>query len=914
DNISTTGTVTASGLDVGTGPLSLNDLADVTITSAAQGDVFYRDATGWVNLAAGLSGQVLQSGGTGANPAWVDNAGTTALGGSWRFSTTITSGDPGTRNFRLNTAAQTTATEMYISDIAESGVDMSAVLAALPIGTRIYMQDERDALSFHLVTTTAVGVDQTGWFTFTITVEDSGVIFNNNDRVGFLFFIGIGAFGDVFGPPSSTDNALVRYDGTTGKNIQASTGWTLDDTGILDGSAGDFIFPTAPTPTQTTEGQAVWDTNDDHLRIGSGAATITLIDDGTAAGGDVGGTFPDTLTVTDLTMTGEAQGTLVYFDGTNWVVLPVGTAGQLLQTNGAGADPTWTSTLTIGDFTNAAHDHENAAGGGQLDHGLAMVAASLLDDDHPGYVLLTGNAARNVFSGTLDAGTGGILLPSVTTPAQTAEGSIVWDSDNDLLTIGDGTGRVTLVDTAGTQTLSNKTLVTPTIASFVNAAHDHEDAAGGGQLDHGLAMVAGSLLDDDHTIYSLADGTRAFTGVVGGITPTAATHLTTKSYVDAFVAGLTWQGPVDVKDYLGTRTVTQINALSPLIGESVVAGDAGTPTAGTSDAVSTGDLVEFDGTSWKVIVTNSGGFPPDGTRALVATDPVTLYSPLTDNTDEGKIVEWAGASLTPSFTTPTDGDALTIRGEGSVNENRQFVFDGTVPTGDWILFSSSGAHFDLGGLAWVGGGHTGTANTLASFDGSGGAELISKTVSGDVAGTLPGPLTVTDLTMTGEAQGDVLYFDGTNWVVLPAGTAGQVLQTNGAGADPTWITPTGGGSAVWMGFSLTSSSGSAYIRITSAAYTTAASIGWLGSDNVATPISIHVLVVLSGGSSMDWRIYDSTNAAVIAEVTGQTNTAWMDINLGTLSNITTAGATWDIQGRCAGGGRKADIASVVMVF
>lgn len=35
---------------------------------------------------------------------------------------------------------------------------------------------------------------------------------------------------------------------------------------------------------------------------------------------------------------------------------------------------------------------------------------------------------------------------------------------------------------AGTETLSGKTLTTPTIASFTNATHDHEDAAGGGQL------------------------------------------------------------------------------------------------------------------------------------------------------------------------------------------------------------------------------------------------------------------------------------------------------------------------------------------------------------------------------------------------------------------------------------------------
>ncbi len=46
---------------------------------------------------------------------------------------------------------------------------------------------------------------------------------------------------------------------------------------------------------------------------------------------------------------------------------------------------------------------------------------------------------------------------------------------------------------------------------------------------------------------------------------------------------------------------------------------------------------------------------------------------------------------------------------------------------------------------------------------------------------------------TGEAQGDILYFNGTDWVRLAAGTSGDFLRTNGAGADPAWATPAGGG-------------------------------------------------------------------------------------------------------------------------
>lgn len=59
---------------------------------------------------------------------------------------------------------------------------------------------------------------------------------------------------------------------------------------------------------------------------------------------------------------------------------------------------------------------------------------------------------------------------------------------------------------AATQTLANKTLTTPTIASFVNATHTHQNAAGGGQLDHGAALTG--LTDDDHTQYLLATGAR----------------------------------------------------------------------------------------------------------------------------------------------------------------------------------------------------------------------------------------------------------------------------------------------------------------------------------------------------------------------------------------------------------------------
>ena len=44
----------------------------------------------------------------------------------------------------------------------------------------------------------------------------------------------------------------------------------------------------------------------------------------------------------------------------------------------------------------------------------------------------------------------------------------------------------------------------------------------------------------------------------------------------------------------------------------------------------------------------------------------------------------------------------------------------------------------------------------------------------------------TKIALGSDAQGDVMYYNGTDWVRLPAGTSGQFLKTNGSGANPAW--------------------------------------------------------------------------------------------------------------------------------
>ncbi len=196
-----------------------------------------------------------------------------------------------------------------------------------------------------------------------------------------------------------------------------------------------------------------------------------------------------------------------------------------------------------------------------------------------------------------------------------------------------------------------------------------------------------------------ADGGQAATGdlpmgsnkITGLGDPTAAQDAATKTYVDSLVSGLQWREPAAVLELVGNATIATINGLSPTTGDAYVATDAGTPSAGSSDALTAGDITEYNGADWKLIVDAAGGFPPAGTRVVLSVQ-TTLISPYTDATDDGQIRDFTGASLTADDTgEATDGSAVLINADGGNFENNGYVYDGTVPSGTWVQFTGSGS-------------------------------------------------------------------------------------------------------------------------------------------------------------------------------------------------------------------------------
>lgn len=122
-------------------------------------------------------------------------------------------------------------------------------------------------------------------------------------------------------------------------------------------------------------------------------------------------------------------------------------------------------------------------------------------------------------------------------------------------------------------------------------------------IDHG---GLGGLGDDDHTQYILVDGSRAFTGVVSGVTPTADAHLVTKGYVDGLAQGLDWQESV-----LDRFDPTAATPAVPSTGDRYI-------STATANGWTADNIYEWDGSAWEETAVSEG-------MATWVEDEDTLY-------------------------------------------------------------------------------------------------------------------------------------------------------------------------------------------------------------------------------------------------------------------------------------------------
>ncbi len=215
-----------------------------------------------------------------------------------------------------------------------------------------------------------------------------------------------------------------------------------------------------------------------------------------------------------------------------------------------------------------------------------------------------------------------LILPGATTPAQTAEGSVVWDTDNDQLTIGDGTSRKTLLDTG------HEAAADPHPGYRLESA-DHTHASSGlqgGQVSH--ADLTNLTTGDPHTQYVqeawLLSGRKT------------ADQSWTSNAVLADVTGMTfsiganevWQ--FDFYIFANGATTGDLKlAITTPTGATIIAGALGGMAQGTTS------LVNADQHG---ILTASGGFPnPYGMAGTAQANMIHVHGIVVNGANAGSI-------------------------------------------------------------------------------------------------------------------------------------------------------------------------------------------------------------------------------------------------------------------------------------
>jgi len=112
----------------------------------------------------------------------------------------------------------------------------------------------------------------------------------------------------------------------------------------------------------------------------------------------------------------------------------------------------------------------------------------------------------------------------------------------------------------------------------------------------------------------------------------------------------------------------------------------------------------------------------------------------------------------------------------------------------WLCTVNSGGTIGVTSVTW-------SALTFSLADGSVTLAKLANLANGKIIGRstvgtgVPEALSLSQvLDLIGSAaQGDILYRDSSAWARLAAGTSGNFLKTQGAGANPTWALPAAGG-------------------------------------------------------------------------------------------------------------------------
>tara|TARA_R110000868_G_scaffold114309_8_gene306352 strand:+ start:17315 stop:20569 length:3255 start_codon:yes stop_codon:yes gene_type:complete len=617
-------------------------------------------------------------------------------------------------------------------------------------------------------------------------------------RVGFVAYVN--ASGRLY---LSKSNNYVVANQIIGQVTAAAGG-----TGLGTYAVGDTLYASATTPTFS---KLTLGTANQIMNVNSGATAPQ---------------WTGLSSLIDTVFTASTQGTILYRGASSWTALAPGTAGFLLQTGGAGGNPSWTtapstgvttfqtsltgltpSTATNGAVTLAGTLAATSGGtgltsyaAGDLIYASATNTLSKIGIGSNTQVLtvvagapawsasavgvatitfgstgLTPSTATNgavTVAGTLGSGYGGTGFNTY------AAGDLVYASATNTLsklTVG-STGYVLTVNagvpswqpaTGGVTTFSaGSTGLTPNTATagVVTLAGTLNAANGGTGF---ASYTTGDLLYNASTGSTLAKLTVGSTNnilVVSGGIPTWTSTLTSPTINTPSLAGEVFSTTVAVT--AGTNAQGQGALTSDY---NIITTTSTNPSGATLPTATVGR---------RILVANKGTnpvnlYPATGAAidAITANNPISLVVGAILEFDASSTTQWYSTANTPvSLANVTGTLANTLGGTGQSSAFTQYgVVYGSTTT---ALATTS----------------AGTTTTVLHGNASGAPTFGAVSLTADVSGTLPQGNGGTGFATY--TTGDILYSSSTNTLSkLGIGTNTYVL-TVVAGV-PAWAVSTG---------------------------------------------------------------------------------------------------------------------------
>lgn len=438
---------------------------------------------------------------------------------------------------------------------------------------------------------------------------------------------------------------------------------------------------------------------------------------------------------------GNTQGDILYRSAAGWTVLPPGTSGYYLQTQGAGANPQWASSGAPGTVTSVATG-AGLTGGPITTTGtvsLASIASNtLMANATAGSAAPGSTTVTAIIDAALGSTRGSILYRGVSAwvpllPGTSGQVLQTLGSGADIQWTGGATGTVTSVATAGgiaggpittTGTISLSTILPNYVMSNLTAG----SASPSGNsltatIDAAIGSTQGNILYRGASAWSvLAPGTSGY-------------YLQT-------------QGAASNPQWAAGGSVTSVATGSGLTGGTIT---------------TTGTIAFASITDARVLANISGGAAAASANTLSA-----VIDKCIDNT-QGDVL-YRGAAGWAALAPGTNGQILTTGG----------------PSADpsWTTVTGSGTVTSVATGSGLTGGPITTTGTVAL------ASVANLSILANISGSSAAPSANTISAIIdaaiGTTQGDVLYRGASTWAVLAPGTTGQFLQTQGAAANPQW--------------------------------------------------------------------------------------------------------------------------------